>query len=739
MGMRVVYQGTMASPPDSYFSIKMADNYGNVFLNSSSSGKDIYFTYKTQQISGEEEIVINIVDLVGQADDITGGVTFYYVIDTDQPEPPLDIEARADSDIDTLMGYDDDPDVWLLWPAAKDGSSNVIGYMYNTYDAGGTSDGTFVDRTKFEFKGLRPGWNSIYIWSVDEALNYGPAASVSVYYDVDGPMFMTPTPAPASWVNTNTVKYEITIADGGGSGVDGRTIEYAISNDGGRTFGAWEPTNIKRVGDQITIKLFINFREGQDNYIKWRAKDVAGNGHVESEAFQVKVDTIVLTYKDATPQEPQDSNYVVCGITIDDIRGSGVDGASIQYSISLNGVSNYGPWETLELGGVHESIMVSTPPLYFDRDTVNYIKWRSRDIAGNGWIYSSDLPIEIKQVARNTDPVPIITSPQPNQDFDTGSYVRFDGSTSEDSDGDALEYLWISDIDGYLGTEAVITRQLSAGNHRITLAVSDGKSNISLSLPLKVFLSIPNLDTDNDGIVDLVDDDDDNDGLLDIEEDKNRNGLIDEGETNPRNPDTDGDGYSDSKDFAPLDDSVTVEEGNDLLPGWLLLLIIMGIVALFIMIGIVFLLIQVTDRKRRSARRELRKTRRNLRRFEVLTGVPTNDLPAIEAVQWALPGVIAEASEFILEAPATDDLLPPSPDEEEKPLTPEVSKPSLEDLEVPAPVAPTVEDDQAPEPPKADTGAGSKVITCSLCGSEVPVSEGVSSVECPLCGEIIKL
>ena len=49
----------------------------------------------------------------------------------------------------------------------------------------------------------------------------------------------------------------------------------------------------------------------------------------------------------------------------------------------------------------------------------------------------------------------------------------------------------------------------------------------------------------------MEDTDDDNDGLLDIEEDKNQNGRLDDGETDPLNSDTDGDGISDRLDEYP--------------------------------------------------------------------------------------------------------------------------------------------------------------------------------------------
>jgi hypothetical protein len=737
-GVRVVYVDTEASPPNDYFSVRMSDSYGNVFLDSTTSGRDIYFTYATGAINGREIINLEIVDLTAEAEDATGGIEFYYVVDTDLPEAPYDLEVRADSDIDTLMGYDDDPNVWVMWAPADDATSNVIGYLYNTYDAGTTPDGTFVDRAKFEFKGLLAGWNTIYVWSVDQALNYGPAASISVYYDTEAPGFMQPTPAPGNWVNTNDVFYEITLSDEGGSGVQGRSIEYSISNDGGRTYGAWEPTNIKRTGDQITVKTLINFREGKENFIMWRAKDVAGNGYIESEPFQLKVDTLALTYKDAIPELPQDSNYVTCGITLDDIRGSGIDGSSIQYSISLNGVSNYGPWERLEISGSFETISVQTPSLYFNRDTVNYIKWRAKDTAGNGWTYSPDIPIEVTALKRNMDPVVIITSPTGDEMYDTTSVITFDGSASEDPNGDNLTFLWYSDIDGYLGTEPILYKGLSDGEHKITLAVSDGKSNRTYTVIIKVYPSLSRLDTDEDGIYDLEDTDDDNDGLLDIQEDKNRNGFFDYNETNPKDYDTDKDSVSDGEDWAPLDPKVWREPKDHLMAGWIIWFIIFVIIVLLIVMAFIFVLKQRTDREKTKAKIELKRTKRNLRRFEVLTGVPTNDLPAIEAVQWALPGVIAEASEFILEAPPTDDLLPPSP-EDAGAKVPEVkvSQPRIEDMETPMPKV--SERPTGPEPPLAAKTTGSRVISCSLCGSEVPVAEGATSVECPLCGELINL
>lgn len=63
--------------------------------------------------------------------------------------------------------------------------------------------------------------------------------------------------------------------------------------------------------------------------------------------------------------------------------------------------------------------------------------------------------------------------------------------------------------------------------------------------------------SDGDGIPDHLDTDSDDDGLDDGIEDADQDGIVDPGETDPRNPDTDGDGVSDGIDADPLDPLVS--------------------------------------------------------------------------------------------------------------------------------------------------------------------------------------
>ncbi|UCE39406.1 MAG: PQQ-binding-like beta-propeller repeat protein [Thermoplasmata archaeon] len=93
------------------------------------------------------------------------------------------------------------------------------------------------------------------------------------------------------------------------------------------------------------------------------------------------------------------------------------------------------------------------------------------------------------------------------------------------------------------------------------------------------------LDTDSDTIGNNADDDDDGDGLLDTEEDKNGNGVVDPGETDPLDADSDDDGHDDSEDYYPLDKSKWKKQEEEEFPMFLLLIVIVIIILLVILMA----------------------------------------------------------------------------------------------------------------------------------------------------------
>lgn len=99
----------------------------------------------------------------------------------------------------------------------------------------------------------------------------------------------------------------------------------------------------------------------------------------------------------------------------------------------------------------------------------------------------------------NEWPVPIIDSPLDGSTYNIGDLIPFDGSSSYDPDGDALQYYWYSNINGVIGELNTFTSALSGGEHTIFLTVSDsggksGMASIMLSVltPPEVTIQSPN-------------------------------------------------------------------------------------------------------------------------------------------------------------------------------------------------------------------------------------------------------
>jgi hypothetical protein len=96
----------------------------------------------------------------------------------------------------------------------------------------------------------------------------------------------------------------------------------------------------------------------------------------------------------------------------------------------------------------------------------------------------------------------------------------------------------------------------------------DCNDNDSSINPAAMDIACDNIDQDCSG-TDFIDTpcrDSDNDGLLDIIEDANQNGLVDAGETDSNNPDTDEDGLLDGAEDANHDSLVDPDESDPLDP-----------------------------------------------------------------------------------------------------------------------------------------------------------------------------
>ena len=139
-----------------------------------------------------------------------------------------------------------------------------------------------------------------------------------------------------------------------------------------------------------------SLKDGRDNLIKYRAKDVLGNGYTESEAYKISIDVSNVSFTDFTPSSEawQTSLTVYCNVTITD-NYSGVNASSIEFRFSTAGIFNYGQWQSARQTGDANIIYCSVNPTFEEGDD-NYIQWRATDKVGNGPVVTEDYQIKIK-------------------------------------------------------------------------------------------------------------------------------------------------------------------------------------------------------------------------------------------------------------------------------------------------------------------------------------------------------
>jgi hypothetical protein len=82
----------------------------------------------------------------------------------------------------------------------------------------------------------------------------------------------------------------INMEDLGGSGIDPDTVEYKYSTTGFYGFSDWTNAGVNEF-DRNSFFVYLEFLEGSDNHIYWRAGDIAGNNISESKVYNITVNS----------------------------------------------------------------------------------------------------------------------------------------------------------------------------------------------------------------------------------------------------------------------------------------------------------------------------------------------------------------------------------------------------------------------------------------------------------------
>jgi hypothetical protein len=372
-----------------------------------------------------------------------------------------------DGAIDNEMGGESTEFKYTVKYADKENNAPAEGYpkLYIYKDTSGTSqidnspfsmtkqtfpsqDGDYTNGEIYEYK-IVLGSEYSYSYKFEAKADSGNLSNVfSTLYqgpivDLTPVNYTNPTPSTEVWNNELMVACNITITDFNGAGVDTDSIQYAFSFDGKDNYDVWKAQfgMITETGpDWVNCSVDIAFQNGVGNYIKWRAADKLGNGPVESPDYQIKVDINDVSFANPNP-EPEFWNNelnVDCEITINDNGGSGVDADSIQYLLTVGGISS-DEWvnagQTIDADSIECSVNVM-----FQEGTDNSIKWRAFDVGGNGPSVSEAYQIKIdldRELNHKPEPPtsgdPVETAAKrPNINWNQGS----------DEDDDELKY-WI--------------------------------------------------------------------------------------------------------------------------------------------------------------------------------------------------------------------------------------------------------------------------------------------------------
>ncbi|MFW3146619.1 MAG: hypothetical protein ACMUIE_07385 [Thermoplasmatota archaeon] len=510
-GIKAVYPGTSITPMPGAISFIASDSEGNSYIQEKVEGECAI------DIVAENDFIRKIYNItiggLPPGSDISKPVSYQINIDPFRPQPPSEILIHADSFEDRNTLFDDDNEVFVTWEPAEDYESGILGYYLTTYDPlkpETRGEALWVaspdTSAKVQLQGV--GNKKVWVWSVDKAGNPSVPEFSMTNIDTSEVTFAEFSPGNQIWINTHTPLCSVLVSDGDGSGVAAKDVQYCISTTTLEEYGSWQSGRVPRDASEIRFSVPTTLVNGKTNWIKFRGKDVAGNGWTESENYNVWVDEEPPTFTNFRPYESeyQNGRTVVVSLDLTDIHGnragSGVKLNTIEYRYSSGGKGLYGDWTPVEVTSVNSIYAHLELEIDFEEGTDNYIQFRVYDNVGN-FATSKEFNIKV-----NSAPVveAFLSEPKNGMNHLSTEKILFDASGTVDVDGDDLTYTWYSDINRFLSSSPSFFRSLSPGVHSITLVVNDPAHSVVKHFEITVYeedqIDPMSIDSDGDGIYD---------------------------------------------------------------------------------------------------------------------------------------------------------------------------------------------------------------------------------------------
>ena len=577
-GVMLVYNNTYGDiyPPNSSFYISAIDEVGSEITDMNASARNISISFNMPVKAVMKEFTLSVMRIPNYK--FLGNFEVVELnVDNSKPPAPLNVQIHADSYKDQNMESDNDDIVYVTWSRVVDIGSGVLRYrISDDYNPDKLDEAPYVDdkTSEFMWNGTEHGELNIYVWAEDEVGHHGDVKVAKILIDKKNPTWDSDSfrPLRGEWIKSLTPTVTINSYDEG-AGVSGESIEYSISTNGTDDFEEWINAEIYDEGGDVPVKINPRFIEGENNWIRFRMKDVAGNGYILSDNFSLKIDVTEVSFSNMFPTQDVWHNLNVVNsreieVYLSD-ETSGIDTAQMYYRISIEedekgdpiwetGIQQTGGWVKYSVGAQdridgNKLVRLHFPFDKFQEGENNIIQFRAKDIAGNGeddgWTLSDRYVVKV-----NTRPEAHISAPEEGQVFDVNERITFDASGSFDIDLDKnnLKYEW-KEGNATLGRGEVLENQRFTiqGKHTITLYVGDSAHRYD---------PITGIDTRATAVVNITifrpviswDEDTDGDGMVDGYEAENQ---LDMNDPKDANEDPDRDGYTNLEEYLGIDNN----------------------------------------------------------------------------------------------------------------------------------------------------------------------------------------
>lgn len=545
-GFKVTYQDSEIQPSPSIFHVKITDNYGTLKKAFIQQGLGLDVTWRSIEESTKMTWTFEMVGFP-EFSMLSEPFQFSLNVDIDPPDAVTEMFILPDSETSPPMNYDNDGTVFVNWKQGEDGGSGMGEYIIRAEKPSEgfqiekrVSSSTNITRIGEDLgKELPEGVVNVSVLPVDYVGNVGPAIWTDVVIDLTGPRFELIDPSQGEWALSTTPEVKVRMMDDL-TGIQGESVEYRISTDGGYTFGEW--TSFYYFGSDNDIVRTVEpvLHEGRENIMEIKGTDVAGSEEITSDQIPIWVDARAPTISMSEPLTDENGTTVnwlrdnsePLRIKIHDWKGSGIDPSTMRYRFSTDNGESFSTEIPLQGEGYNNS------QGYFEYSFSIRQEWKQ----GTGNILFVEAEDLIGRKVNATfrirlDMVPEIQLVSPNalmELWDNSSVpLRLD---VKDPDGsDDITVTWFSNIDGTVATGTEADVFLSPGKHIILVTVEDGVHTVKETYSFEVFASIledPRFkDSDGDGMNDsyeksyglnpLADDSDrdlDGDGHTNLEE-----------------------------------------------------------------------------------------------------------------------------------------------------------------------------------------------------------------------------